>query len=117
MATISGQGAASSPAVEDLVSSEDRDDLRICRPKSNGRSFVWTEKLFLLNKQGGAVCVVYTSVVATTCGNTSNLIAHYNSPSVEDGDAHREKLEEAMAARKTAGKGGARQPTLDSFTQ
>jgi len=56
-------------------------------------------------------------VVVTTCGNPSNLIAHYNSPSVEDGDEHREKLEEAMAARKTATKGGARQPTLDSFRQ
>ena len=75
MATISGQGAARSPAVEDLVSSVGRGDLRTCRPKRNGRSFVWTEELFLFNKQGGAVCVVCTSVVATTCGNTSNLIA------------------------------------------
>ena len=61
--------------------------------------------------------VICTSVVVTTCGNPSNLIAHYNSPSVEDGDEHREKLEEAMAARKTATKGGARQPRLDSFRQ
>ena len=76
MATISGQGAASSSAVEDLVSCEGRADLSTCRPKRNGRSFVWTEKLFLFNKQGGAVCVVRTSVLATTCGNTSNLIAH-----------------------------------------
>ena len=60
---------------------------------------------------------LHFSVVATTSGNTSNLIAHYNSPSVGNVDAHREKLEEAMAARKTAEKGGARQPTLDSFTQ
>ena len=101
MATISGQGA----------------DLCTCRPKLNGRSFVWTEKLFLLNKQGSAVCVVCTSVVATTCGNTSNLIAHYNSPSVKVGEAHKKKIEEAMAARKAAEKGGARQPTPDSFTQ
>ena len=78
---------------------------------------MWTDKVFLLNKQGGAVYIVCTSVVATTCGNTSNLIAHYNSPSVEDGYAHRKKLEEAKVARKTVEKGGARQPTLDSFTQ
>ena len=100
-----------------MVSSEGRVDLRTYRPKLNGRSFVWTEKLFLLNKQGGTVCVVCISVMATTCANTSNLIAHYNSPSVEDGDTHKKTLEGAMAARKTAEKGGARQPTLDSFTQ
>lgn len=78
--------------------------------------FSAADKLFLLNKQGGAVCATRASVVSTTSGSTLNLIAHYNSPSVEDEDAYK-KLEEAMVAKKAAEKGGAGEGTLDSFTQ
>lgn len=48
MATTFGQGVASSPAVEHLVFSEGRADLRTCQPEENGRSFLWTDKLFPL---------------------------------------------------------------------
>ena len=117
MASIIGQGAATTPAIEDLVSSEGRVDLLKSKPNQNGRSFVWAEKLFLVDKQGSAVCAVCGVVVGTTSGNTTNRVAHYNSPSVDDEVAHKKKFSEATTAKKAAETGGARQGTLDSFTQ
>ena len=54
-------------------------DLRTCRPKPNGRLFVWTQRLFLLDARKR---VVYTRPCPK--GNTSNHIAHYELPSVDN---------------------------------
>ena len=51
-----------------------------CRPKVGGRSFVWKQKLFLVDKNSRAVCGHCGDVVPARDGNTSNLVAHYESP-------------------------------------
>ena len=60
-----------------------------CRPKVGGRSFVWKQKLFLVDKNSGAVCGHCGDVVPARDGNTSNLVAHYESPRVVDPDGHK----------------------------
>ena len=62
-------------------------DLRTCRPKTNGRSFVWAQRLFLLDPRKRVVCnVCNCCALLTPCfkGNTSNLIAHYESPRLDN---------------------------------
>ena len=80
--------------VEEIV------DLRTCRPKPNGRSLVWTRRLFLLDPQKRAVCTCCEVPVPCPISNTTNLTAHYESPSNVDDD-HKTKLD---AARKQANK-------------
>ena len=53
-----------------------------CRTKVGGRSFVWKQKLFLVDKNSRAVCGHCGDVVPARDGNTSNLVAHYESPRV-----------------------------------
>ena len=60
-----------------------------CRPKVGGRSFVWKQKLFLVDKNSRAVCGHCGDVVPARDGNTSNLVAHYESPRVVDPDGHK----------------------------
>ena len=68
-------------------------DLRTCRPKANGRSYVWTQRLFLLDPRKRAVCTCCALPIPHPKGNTSNLIAHYESPNVDED--HNVKLDEA----------------------
>ena len=63
-----------------------------CRPKVGGRSFVWKQKLFLVDKNSRAVCGHCGDVVPARDGNTSNLVAHYESPRVVDPDGHKSSV-------------------------
>ena len=53
-----------------------------CRPKVGECSFVWKQKLLLVDKNSRAVCGHCGDVVPARDGNTSNLVAHYESPRV-----------------------------------
>lgn len=54
-------------------------DLRNCRPKPNGRSLVWTQRLFLLDPQKHAVRASCSVLFPCLKGTTTNLIA-FTSP-------------------------------------
>ena len=60
-----------------------------CRPKVGECSFVWKQKLLLVDKNSRAVCGHCGNVVPARDGNTSNLVAHYESPRVVDPDGHK----------------------------
>lgn len=93
------QGKKVVPASKKLV------DLAKCRPKLNGRSFVWTERLFVVDAEMQPVCTfcrVRVSVgKGTASRNTTNLIHHYRSPAA--GRGHAMRLEEAMRRHEERG--------------
>ena len=75
----------SQPQEVDAVDDEDNAcevTLSECRTKVGGRSFVWKQKLFLVDKNSRAVCGHCGDVVSARDGNTSNLVANYESPRV-----------------------------------
>ena len=77
-------------------------DLSTCVPKTTGRSFVWTEGLFMLDPLKRPVCTCCGMKVAAGKGssksisnNTTNLISHYESRRLDK--AHAVKLEQARS--------------------
>ena len=88
---------------EDGVGDGEIIDLSTCVPKTSGRSFVWTENLFVLDPLKRPVCTCCGLKVAAGKGssksisnNTTNLISHYQSRRLDK--AHATKLEEARRA-------------------
>lgn len=99
----SASGGKGERAREDGVGDGEVIDLSTCVPKTSGRSFVWTEGLFVLDPLKRPVCTCCGLKVAAGKGssksisnNTTNLISHYESRRLDK--AHATKLEEARKA-------------------
>lgn len=87
------EGTVANPVAEDELEggggddeerAEEVVDLRTCRPSLNGRSVVWTQCLFLLDTKKRAMCTLCAVSVPCPVGNTTNLIAHNESPRVDE---------------------------------
>ena len=80
---IGPEGTVGNPVAEEDVEGSDGQDeeieevinLRACRPKPSGRSFVWTQRLFLLDPRKHAVCNCGALLISWPKGNTTTLIA------------------------------------------
>ncbi|CAM9789329.1 unnamed protein product, partial [Choristocarpus tenellus] len=76
-------------------------DMSIFSPRQNGRSFVWRQRLFLVDAAGRCACTECSMVVPNGAGaakgpNTTNLIGHYKKK-------HPRKLVEALKAEEENG--------------